>query len=1013
MTIWTQLLTAIPDSAPEQRRKQLLRQRKAEEHFLGWLENNYPEIYEGARQLELGEDVHRQVLKGIFESSQGKSEVKYKEGIYRKILISGRERLQWTVDKVVLTVSLPRVIPLLTEKEFRDIPKLRRLTESVHARLHAFEALSREAKAGLILFSAIVHGGLFKAWKQEAMLVAPPESWVVERWGSWVELFRHHRTTHQTSLVRWFPDPLTELLILNFWKKHGYCRLLDPDVIPSALRKTFAEMEIPKSIRPVSAAALAKWASNMAALSLPPFLREAANDRPFITSLPAETWARLYSGMKVFRREYQIPMETPIQSKRHSDSNARTSTPTNQVKFLRQIRRALNIKGRKKQLAAVQQALHEAADDPPGQMPLLIASFILDLMRHGSILKDRLEASSIKRYLGAIQNPLIKASMHDPNVMEYSAEDWEECLQKAIDLSNDQQTSNRIAAFGAYISSLPDMPDLDLTILEGARAGSAVHANLISPAEFDEAVQLLSSSGRIRRIQRLVAALGFYCGLRRNEILTLLVCDVAGRSDPELLVRPNKHASTKNKGSRRVPVGKLLPEAWRREFIDWFALRLSEQNGRADRSLLFCMPSSTEEPLPPKVAIDPVVHALHDTTGDQSLVFHSLRHSCANWLLMRMLIPELPEMADSRIALFNHPLFSRRTCMSLRDSFHHSLVTPSPAPIRDILAQVSEILGHRTPEITLKNYVHLIDWLLRVCFTRMDSHISEAALRALTGLTSQYWFEFKRKKLKGRDESQWISVLLDRERKSHQRNLANPILKTARKRRQASPSHALLDPIAPHDIPSVLKMLFYYGMDIETVSRVHAIDPGDIARIRDNAERIREVKTRYGNPRLPYVPSKPRARMDIRDFQMILENFELVQKDSPLLCFGLTSFLHGDPSHSQAAIFGTDEEVKRCQKFLQMLGVPKTRMMAKFFPDCRLGQAESRRALKYWSSSLDIPLERIQIIQGRRKARSLPESTLGHISVTMASNGVKVLQQSVGLKSALHVLLVFMFDRYQ
>ncbi|MFC7001365.1 hypothetical protein ACFQMB_07340 [Pseudobowmanella zhangzhouensis] len=71
------------------------------------------------------------------------------------------------------------------------------------------------------------------------------------------------------------------------------------------------------------------------------------------------------------------------------------------------------------------------------------------------------------------------------------------------------------------------VPDIPLDELELPDLAVRVDANLVTPADIDKVLAALASADTAEsKLAALFVALGFYAGLRRNEILGLCLSDV-------------------------------------------------------------------------------------------------------------------------------------------------------------------------------------------------------------------------------------------------------------------------------------------------------------------------------------------------------------------------------------------------------------------------------------------------------------------------------------------------------
>jgi hypothetical protein len=213
-----------------------------------------------------------------------------------------------------------------------------------------------------------------------------------------------------------------------------------------------------------------------------------------------------------------------------------------------------------------------------------------------------------------------------------------------------------------------------------------------------------ASNPRFVTTRRLITMLGYRCGLRRTEAWKLRLCDIQISQCPVLLVRASQHKTVKSShATRQIPLKSLLIHEELSELLQWLEYRRLEQaleGFETDTSFVFCQEHSGLS-LVKEALIFPVIQTvLRAVTGDKTVRYHHLRHSCGNNLLLRLQGIEWPELALCQPAIVEP---GAEAVFGLN---HRQ-------PSRKHLYQVSVLLGHASPEITLKNYIHHCDYLLR------------------------------------------------------------------------------------------------------------------------------------------------------------------------------------------------------------------------------------------------------------------------------------------------------------
>lgn len=233
-----------------------------------------------------------------------------------------------------------------------------------------------------------------------------------------------------------------------------------------------------------------------------------------------------------------------------------------------------------------------------------------------------------------------------------------------------------------------------------------VDANFMTVDEYKRALAWLSgpygfSNRYLRDASRVVLILGYRCGLRRAEAAYLRLSDFDAAEF--LHVRPWLLRKLKTANAvRDLPLRDMMPDDELGEVMAFIASARDRVGFSLEDVLLFSRESR------PRVLIDfeRVIGKVHCAmrTVDPSLHYHSLRHSCANNLLLR-LWPSLHPMA--RVIFRNHP----EAIASLGDSdgLRQRLFGTLDIKGSD-LQGIALLLGHGSATVSLGHYIHVLDW---------------------------------------------------------------------------------------------------------------------------------------------------------------------------------------------------------------------------------------------------------------------------------------------------------------
>lgn len=594
--------------------------------------------------------------------------------------------------------------------------------------------------AGRLIFSFIAFGGVHSKKKLSWLVDAIPNGLFRLTDLTWMDI-----ETSQ-GLWRWYPDPVSMLLLQRWYRTHGL------DQWPTGLntdiaRLTFNYLRFLKLLqgqenKPKQVfRQLIDASSTMDATWMEGTFHHVQRSLGATVSLPADAWARLLTK-KVPVRTFEKVEEA--KARPLTDLKPLTGRCDSDVfSGVRAIRDVLNRATAKSNLGVADKTYQELAaiaeNDEWAPIVRTLASWAAHLRRYGGRQK-RLVTSSIKRYLSPIAKPLavILAGTQDLNVL--GEDEWQEVYDRLLARAGSgEQQSNRAkfaAWFHEYLVEQFGMPEVEI---EGATPDGKVDANILTPAEYIRSQNILAQSEanpRLIKIRQLVLTLGFRCGLRRTEVLKILIKDLQGLIDPswkrpELITRGNKFAGQKSSsGTRRLPLWALLTESELNQFREWYQYRLREP-GTKNNDLLFCAPQRGNELIPQRELFTPIQEAMRVASGTDALRFHHLRHSCVTLTGLRLFERQPGELMKEEWA--KDDMGNMVMPHWGHDIFSVANRTPEWAPTRKKLWFLALISGHASPGQTLKTYAHLVDYAngVRQCQRRLPALVSSAQANLL------------------------------------------------------------------------------------------------------------------------------------------------------------------------------------------------------------------------------------------------------------------------------------------
>lgn len=579
----------------------------------------------------------------------------------------------------------------------------------------------RKLDAGRIIFSFIVFGGVHNKKKLQLLVEAIPNGVRRLEGLTWMDI------ETDRGLWRWFPDPVSMLLLQRWHRMYGADQWpsgTNTDVVRLGFNFLNFLRVLPgnTSTPNVVFRQLIETSSTRDATWMDGALHDVQRSPRATISLPADAWARLLTK-KVFSATSQ--KAESVENKPITDLRPLTGKCDSDVYVgVRAIQRVLKQATRKSSAGerdkTYQLLTDIAADDSWAPVVRVLASWCASMRRYGG-RQGRLVTSSIQRYLSAVANPLATILSGTDDLNALGEDEWEWVYDQLLSsASSGKRRSDRAIVAGwfhAYMVAQYGMPEVEI---EGATVNGEVDANILTPAEYIRAHSVLASSnasGRLMKIRKIVLTLGFRCGLRRTEVQKILIKDVQGLmalswSRPELFTRGNNFAGQKSSsGTRRLPLWALLTEAELDQLQDWYQYRLTEPNTK-EGDLLFCTPQRGSQLIPQRELFIPIQEAMRLASGTENLRFHHLRHTCVTLTGLRFFERRSGELMSEEWAKDD----SGNIVMPHwgRDVFAIANRSPEWAPTRKKLWFLALLAGHASPGQTLLSYAHLMDYITGV-----------------------------------------------------------------------------------------------------------------------------------------------------------------------------------------------------------------------------------------------------------------------------------------------------------
>lgn len=699
------------------------------DRFVGWMNKNAPDVWEGRPDLPLKSEAHHELRRKLGGTANSASAELSLMDWWDRLIAAGNQLERWEIPLLPPVVRLPPTRPEFVRRDFLLLQHFRTLEQAFFGRLQ--EPLAPIELRDAILCSAIINGGVVSRPMLGAIMSIDAKS-IFGYDGELRVVLRLPVGKAEFLEQFWYPDALTSVLITRALKQ----RVISPSVdskagsndrlLPERIYSALNALNLPR----FDCGDLLRAAHTAFSLSAPPYIAAYLADELPSQSLASDTLRRLCgwrheqetktgdqeeSGVMPSVGNYIVEANISYDPK---------SVRVDQVKIIRAVARILERKC-KHPIQSIDDEIRQYGTGlwPVTRLLVEWTKWLLGGNSHEYHLfsRKRVEQSSARRYLRTIGRHLVTLA-GDENLLEMEAEDLE-CLYELAAARVTQRTEHRyfwarVSSFHSFLM-LAGAPPLDITELDGFEAAGfrRVSANLIGENDFQTFKQAIMSDDGWKsespHERILIAAiLGFRCGLRRRETQTLLLHDVHPEPDPYIVVRSSEFARLKSYSShRRLPLRALVPDDELKLLLEHVARRKATLDDTL--GLVFSYQGEPRTPLSDAELFAPI------TAAFQSIIrlttprfrFHHLRHSFANWLFLALLRIDNPKLVRNNPRLIQRSPFARERGAVLADTFFPRLLGTHQAPTRKNLYIVSGLLGHLSPRTTAQSYLHLIDWL--------------------------------------------------------------------------------------------------------------------------------------------------------------------------------------------------------------------------------------------------------------------------------------------------------------
>lgn len=827
------------------------------------------------------------------------------------------------------------------------------------------------------------------------------------------------------SVWRWEPHWVPGILLCR-WKARGgrplydclgYPKNPDRNVLWSALRDFFVRHRVPAYFLPPSLTAMMEWsATRLAQDTGLGVLAGYARGQNASSSLLPEAWERFLIGSGWSLKRLEQPANRTAAAAQWVSRQAMSPTaePHNQTCLAEISRMILRVAQGKERREALKPAIVRLRE----RHAVTPASAMDALLRWCERLNDRrigrkghLSAKSVYGYLNVIGKRLLRqpvssfATASEEELIEWYEGMLDECgtdMRRAY-------LSRQIADFHACLRIEFGTQDIDFSEVDGFMTQECgVDANLVTPTEYDRIFDLIEpvgskESSRLAWACALALVFGFRAGLRLGEIRRLRIADIVFPRKEILYIRPNIFGNLKSACAlRQIPLHVLLTEKEAGYLRRWIERRKQETGGNLEAPLLALEPYAST--ILPPVALTDVIHeAMRLVTGDPAIRFHMLRHSFANWLFIKLVADSVPCSLDARVGAFDHPEFSNKAVRRLRRQLmgQQAEKTSDCNSVKAALYQVSLLLGHSSPEITLRHYIHLLDYLLGCAVQSRALDIRPDLLARLMGTGKPRIYALLERARRGKRTAGEVLLATAvrkakvRVIKAHNKGIPPGARKTVIARLGHACEHEFTDILA---VASILPALNELDTDSQAraalaeLAKRHGVDPVMLRAWFDVAMNVRYrylTGTRQArHQRFPAFPHGFEERVEFISLLVALRRGQNDPTEAELIRWGMEQFMRHAVINRREVTFEKSSEARRYIRFLAILGIGRERLLMLHLPHRGCDSDTETQDRCWWARTLGIPEENT-----RRRDREANRVGCRHGAVALSVQGEGVMTQ--------------------
>lgn len=912
-----------------------------------------------------------QLLLQIINSQKKDLQEAYKQiTALRHIVIAGNEQAIWELETPSIPILAKREKGKFTPKRFSNLPRYSIWKDALDHSVLGQEKLSEAAEIGQALLSAVIYGGLISSHLLAGLLknINKPPMLLNNR--VYIDLSLSWLGHQDAEHRRWFPDALSEALIWQL-SAGGIADPVTTELNQNALTKVvfnyissfFIESTLDKVDRPRNITEFLDSCALKYDLMLPPFISNYCQRKHISHSVRQCAWDRIESlGRQLETVEITsgLTLEHWATSPKLTEEDFKYEQDnSNGLSQLPLIPSGLSN-------AEMRSRLHDMVldyEDPESIVPLLF-TWGISLLEIGKRGRPAPKPNTVKGYIASVGNRLYEC-LGDERLIDQDAGTIEDVYTEVLEDIDSKGLRKKVAQllyqFHTYLVQHHHVVEIEYrSVLGASSAPTPVDANILLTDEFNQLLNVIDESDLILNHPKMVTAtkllaiLGYRCGLRRSEALKLRLIDVHGDHDPMLMIRPFKFRRLKTTSSKRVlPLAALLEPEELKLLQDWIVNRKKEEEDSPYSQYLFSIPEKNYGCISEDLVF-PVIHAaMRASTGDDSLRYHHFRHSFASLTLLRLMVADhgIPQgIFDQQPAMLKW--------LEQSEEFRGALYCRSE-PTRRHLYYVAFLLGHSSPDVTLEHYVHTLDIISSHLITKRFQPKS-SLLIAASGLPQSTAYRLSKegpekllikiRKINGfkpvkRNDQPTQSILIKSERLQGYKNYSNMwkllFLYSARGVNQ-------------YDLCERFNITNQeFEQLLNNVKHLESFTSND--RRNSRKFKMMEQKDDFGDTKELLCPRRPRLHLDT-EVAVELSNalYKLSKDNSDEFEALMSLYVQNAWSTKYLSVFKDVETADRFLSLLSLLGLPKGWVKLSVLVGQSMAEKDMRKSVKVWKRQLGL-----------------------------------------------------------